>query len=311
MAKTHYFPSDQVHFTWDAGNAPVLTIDSGDTIVVHTRDVSDNQVTPESTSEVIAGLNWDRVYPLAGPIAVQGAQPGDTLAVEVLDLHTQGWGWTAILPGLGLLSDDFTEPYLRVFDLSDGDVTYMRDDIAIPIEPFMGTMGVCPAGASAQQVMPPGNFGGNMDTRQLTQGTTLYLPVQVDGALFSCGDAHAAQGDGEVCVTGLESPMYGALRFTLDKDRSIPGPQYRTSGPLAPRVAGGGWYGTTGVGPDLYVGAQDAVRAVIDHLGSEYDLSPEDAYVLASLCVDLRISEVVDAGQYVVSALLPLAIFEA
>jgi acetamidase/formamidase len=311
MAKTHYFPSDQVHFTWDAGNAPVLTIDSGDTIVVHTRDVSDNQVTPESTSEVIAGLNWDRVYPLAGPIAVQGAQPGETLAVEVLDLHTQGWGWTAILPGLGLLSDDFTEPYLRVFDLSAGDVAYMRDDIAIPIEPFMGTMGVCPAGASAQQVMPPGNFGGNMDTRQLTQGTTLYLPVQVEGALFSCGDAHAAQGDGEVCVTGLESPMYGALRFTLHKDRSIPGPQYRSSGPLAPRVAGGGWYGTTGVGPDLYVGAQDAVRAMIDHLGSEYDLSPEDAYVLASLCVDLRISEVVDAGQYVVSALLPLAIFEA
>jgi acetamidase/formamidase len=311
MAKTHYFPSDQVHFTWDAGNAPVLTIDSGDTIVVHTRDVSDNQVTPESTSAVIAGLNWDRVYPLAGPIAVHGAQPGDTLAVEVLDLHTQGWGWTAILPGLGLLSDDFTEPYLRVFDLSAGDVAYMRDDIAIPIEPFMGTMGVCPAGASAQQVMPPGNFGGNMDTRQLTQGTTLYLPVQVEGALFSCGDAHAAQGDGEVCVTGLESPMYGALRFTLHKDRSIPGPQYRTSGPLAPRVAGGGWYGTTGVGPDLYVGAQDAVRAMIDHLGSEYDLSPEDAYVLASLCVDLRISEVVDAGQYVVSALLPLAIFEA
>ena len=310
MAKTHYFPSDQVHFTWDAGNAPVLTIDSGDTIVVHTRDVSDNQVTPESTSEVIAGLNWDRVYPLAGPIAVQGAQPGDTLAVEVLDLHTQGWGWTAILPGLGLLSDDFTEPYLRVFDLSAGDVAYMRDDIAIPIEPFMGTMGVCPAGASAQQVMPPGNFGGNMDTRQLTQGTTLYLPVQVEGALFSCGDAHAAQGDGEVCVTGLESPMYGALRFTLHKDRSIPGPQYRTSGPLAPRVSTGGWYGTTGVGPDLYIDAQEALRAMIDHLASEYDLSREDAYLLASLCVDLRISEIVDAGHYVVSALLPLSIFE-
>jgi acetamidase/formamidase len=310
MAKTHYFPTDQVHFTWDAGNAPVLTIDSGDTVVVHTRDVSDDQITPESTSQAIADLNWDRVYPLAGPIAVQGAQPGDTLAVEVLDLHTQGWGWTAILPGLGLLSEDFTDAYLRTFDLSAGDVTHMRDDIAIPIEPFMGTMGVCPAGASAQPVMPPGNFGGNMDTRQLTRGTTLYLPVQVEGALFSCGDAHAAQGDGEVCVTGLESPMYGALRFTLHKDRSIPGPQYRTSGPLAPRVSGAGWYGTTGVGPDLYLGAQEAVRAMIDHLASEHGLSREDAYLLASLCVDLRISEVVDAGQYVVSALLPLSIFE-
>jgi acetamidase/formamidase len=309
MAKTHYFPSDQVHFTWDAGNRPVLTVDSGDTVVVHTRDVSDNQITPDSTSEVIAGLDWDRVYPLAGPIAVQGARPGDTLAIEVLDLHTQGWGWTAVLPGLGLLSDDFTEPYLRIFDLTAGDVTHLREDIAIPIEPFMGTMGVCPAGASSQPVMPPGRFGGNLDTRQLTRGTTLYLPVEVEDALFSCGDAHAAQGDGEVCVTGLESPMYGALRFTLHKDRPIPAPQYRTSGPLAPRVAAGDWYGTTGVGPDLYVGAQEAVRAMIDHLEAGHGLSREDAYLLCSLCVDLRISEIVDAGQYVVSALLPLAVF--
>jgi acetamidase/formamidase len=309
MAKTHYFPSDQVHFTWDAGNAPVLTVDSGDTVVVHTRDVSDDQIGPDSTVDVIAGLDWDRVYPLAGPIAVSGAEPGDTLAVEVLDLHTQGWGWTAILPGLGLLSDDFPDPYLRIFDLSDGDLVHFREDIKIPIEPFMGTMGVCPAGASAQPVMPPGTFGGNMDTRQLTRGTTLYLPVQVGGALFSCGDAHAAQGDGEVCVTGLESPMYGALRFTLHKDRPIPAPQYLTGGPLAPRVADGRWYGTTGVGPDLFVGAQEAVRAMVDHLSSDYGLSPEDAYLLCSLCVDLRISEIVDAGQYVVSALLPLAIF--
>jgi acetamidase/formamidase len=309
MAKTHYFPTDQVHFTWDAGNAPVITIDSGDTVVVHTRDVSDDQIGPDSTVDVIPGLNWDRVYPLAGPIFVNGAQPGDTLAVEILDLHTQGWGWTAILPGLGLLADEFTEPYLKIFDLTTGDVTWLGDHVAIPIDPFLGTMGVCPAGASAVPVMPPGVFGGNMDTRQLTRGTTLYLPVQVEGALFSCGDAHAAQGDGEVCVTGIESPMYGALRFTLLKDRSIPAPQYLTAGPLAPRVAASAWYGTTGVGPDLYAGAQEAVRAMIDYLSSEHGLTPEDAYVLASLAVDLRISEIVDAGEYVVSALLPLAIF--
>jgi acetamidase/formamidase len=309
MAETHYFPSDQVHFTWDAGNAPVLTVESGDTVVVHTRDVSDDQIGPDSTVDVIAALDWDRVYPLAGPIAVDGAEPGDTLAVEVLDLHTQGWGWTAILPGLGLLPEDFPDAYLRIFDLSDGDLVHFREDIKIPIEPFMGTMGVCPAGASAQPVMPPGTFGGNMDTRQLTRGTTLYLPVQVPGALFSCGDAHAAQGDGEVCVTGLESPMYGALRFTLHKDRPILAPQYLTAGPLAPRVADAPWYGTTGVGPDLFLGAQEAVRAMVDHLSAEHGLSPEDAYLLCSLCVDLRISEIVDAGQYVVSALLPLAIF--
>jgi acetamidase/formamidase len=142
------------------------------------------------------------------------------------------------------------------------------------------------------------------------RGTTLYLPVQVEGALFSCGDAHAAQGDGEVCVTGIEAPMYGTLRLTLDEERTIPAPQYQTApGPLTPKVDGGGFYATTGVGPDLYVAAQDAVRAMIDHLSERYDLSREDAYVLSSVCVDLKISEIVDAGQYVVSAVLPLAVF--
>src|SRR4051795_11101295 len=309
MPATHYAPPDQVHYTWDAGHAPSLTIADGDTVVFHTRDVSDDQIGPDSDSSVVAGMDWDRVYPLAGPVFVEGAKPGDTLAVEILDLHTQGWGWTAILPGLGLLADEFPDPYLRVFDISNGDVVRFREDIEIPLTPFLGTMGVCPAGASAQPVMPPGTFGGNMDTRQLTRGTTLYLPVEVDGALFSCGDAHGAQGDGEVCVTGLESPMYAALRFTLHRDRPIPSPQYRTAGPLAPRVAGASWYGTTGVGGDLYVGAQDAVRAMVDHLAGDRGFSREDAYLLCSLCVDLRISEIVDAGQYIVSALLPEAVF--
>src|SRR3954462_67943 len=146
MAETHYSPSDQVHFTWDAGNAPVLTVESGDTVVVHTRDVSDDQIGPGSTVDAIAGLDWDRVYPLAGPIAVEGAGPGDTLAVEVLDLHTEGWGWTAILAGLGLLSEDFPDPYLRIFDLSDGRFAKLESAV-IPLDPFLGTMGVCPAGA--------------------------------------------------------------------------------------------------------------------------------------------------------------------
>jgi acetamidase/formamidase len=308
--QTHEFPSDRVHFTWDTGNEPVLTIASGDTVTMHTRDVSDNQITSDSTADAIASLDWDRVYPLAGPIAVEGAKPGQTLAVEILDLQTQGWGWTAILPGFGLLPDDFPDAYLKVFDLTTGDVTHLRDDVAIPVAPFLGTMGVCPEGASEQAVMPPGTFGGNMDTRQLVRGTTLFLPVQVEGALFSCGDAHAAQGDGEVCVTGIESPMYVELRFTLHEDRSIPGPQYLTAaGPLTPRVDTGAFYGTTGIGPDLYVAAQEAVRAMIDYLSESYGLSREDAYVLASLAVDLKISEVVDAGQYVVSAVLPLSIF--
>jgi len=309
VPRTHYLPDERAHFTWDVGHEPVLEIDSGDTVVLWTRDVSDNQIGPDSDSSVIAGIDWDRVYPLAGPITVSGARPGDTLAVEVLDIHTQGWGWSAIFPGLGLLPDDFPDAYLRTFDISSGDVAYVREDIAVPLAPFFGTMGVCAAGASAVPVMPPGNFGGNMDTRQLVRGSTLYLPVQVDGALFSCGDAHGCQGDGEVCVTGLEAPMYAALRFTLEKGRSLAGPQYRTPAPLTPRVDVAPFYGTTGVGPDLYVAAQDAARAMIDHIAATYGLGREDAYVLSSLCVDLKISEIVDAGQYIVSALLPEAVF--
>ena len=311
MPRTHYFPTDQVHFTWDTGHAPVISVADGDTVVFETRDVSDNQIGPDSDASVIAGLDWDRVYPLAGPVHVEGAQPGDTLAVDILDIHTKGWGWTAILPGLGLLADDFTEPYLRTFDLTPGDVTHFREDIVIPLTPFMGTMGVCPADASAQAVMPPGKFGGNMDTRQLVAGTTLYLPVHVEGALFSTGDAHGCQGDGEICVTGLEAPMYATMRFRLEKGRSIPSAQYRTKpGSLTPRVDLGAWYGTTGVGGDLYAAAQDATRAMIDHLTGNYGLSREDAYLLCSLVVDLRISEIVDAGVYIVSALLPEAIFQ-
>jgi acetamidase/formamidase len=308
MAETHEFPTDRVHFTWDAGNEPIIDIADGDTVVFETRDVSDNQVTPESDAGDL-DLDWDRVYPLAGPVAVDGAEPGDALAIEILDVQTRGWGWTAILPGLGLLPEEFPNAYLRIFDLSQGDVAQLGDNVAIPVEPFLGTMGVCPAGASQQAVMPPGPFGGNMDTRQLVAGTTLYLPVQLEGALFSCGDAHGAQGDGEVCVTGLEAPMNATLRFSVQKGRTLPAAQYRTAGPLTPRVDHAGFYGTTGVGPDLYVASQDAVRAMVDHIVTEHGLSPEDAYVLCSLCVDLKISEIVDAGQYIVSALLPDAVF--
>ena len=269
MAKTHYFPSDQVHFTWDAGNAPVLTVDSGDTVVVQTRDVSDNQIGPDSTATSSPGLDWDRVYPLAGPIASTARSRATRWRSRSSTSTRRAGDGRRSCPGSGCSPDDFPDAYLRIFDLSAGDVTYLREDIAIPIEPFLGTMGVCPAGASAQPVMPPGNFGGNMDTRQLTRGHDAVPARPGRGRAVQLRRRARRQGDGEVCVTGLESPMYGALRFTLHKDRPIPAPQYLTSGPLAPRVADGAWYGTTGVGPDLFVGAQDAVRAMVDHLADQ------------------------------------------
>ena len=310
MPKTHYFPKDRVHYTWNRQHEPVLHIHSGDTVVYETREVADNQLGPESTTADLASLDWQRVYPLAGPVAIEGAEPGDTLAIDILKLHPLGWGWTAILPDLGLLSEDFPEAYLRIFDLSNGEFIYFREDIAVPITPFLGTMGVCPEQASGEAIMPPGSFGGNMDTRQLGEGSTLFLPVQVSGANFSCGDAHAAQGDGEVCVSAVECPMHAALRFRLIKGKRIPSPQFQTAGALTPKVDHKGFYGTTGVGPDLMQAAKDAVRAMVAHIAENYALTPQDAYVLSSLCVDLKISEIVDAGQYIVSALLPLAVFQ-
>ncbi|PLT33361.1 acetamidase/formamidase family protein [Bacillus sp. V5-8f] len=311
MPKTHYFPNDVVHFSWDAKRKPVLTINSGDTVIFETREVTDGQFNLESSTDAIAELDWDRVYPLAGPVYVEGAEPGDTLAVEILDLKAKGWGWTAVLPGLGLLAEEFPDAYLRTFDLSDGEYIHFREDIKVPIEPFLGTMGVCPKDAEGVSIMPPGTFGGNLDTRQLTIGTTLYLPVQEVGALFSCGDGHAAQGDGEVCVSALECPMYSSLRFTLIKGKTIPAPQFQTRGPLTPKVNTAGFYGTTGVGADLLQASQDALRAMVDYIAETYSMKKVDAYLLSSLCVDLKISEIVDAGQYVVSAVLPLAIFKS
>lgn len=310
MARTHTFPADSVHHTWHAGNAPEMTIESGDTVVLTTRDVSDGQLSPAADASIFADLDWDRSYPLAGPIAIDGAEPGDTLAIEVVDLQTKGWGWTAIIPGLGLLTEDFPDAYLRIFDLTTGDTTYLREDIGIPVEPFLGTMGVCPVGADQQRVMPPGVFGGNIDTRQLTVGSTLYLPVQVPGALFSCGDAHAAQGDGEVAISGIECAMRTTIRVSVVPGLELSAPALRRApGSLTPRVDDGGWYATTGVEPDLMEAARAAVRSMIRHLVRERGLSREDAYVLCSLAGDLKITEVVDAPNWMVACFMPDSVF--
>jgi acetamidase/formamidase len=309
MGREHFLPAEKVHFVWNNALPPALEIDPGDVVVYDLRDVTDNQITPASTADALTTLDWSRIYPLGGPVFVKGAKPGDVLEVEILDLHPKGWGWTGIIPGFGLLGEEFNKPYLRIWDLSPGDHTFLREDIRIPLDPFCGTMGVAPEEKGEFPVMPPGKFGGNMDIRHLTKGATLLLPVQVEGALFSCGDCHAAQGDGEVCVTGIEAPMHVALRFRVRKDRSIPEPQFLTPGPLTSKYDGKGYYATTGISPDLLEASRKAVRHMIDHLVHTYHLTPEDAYVLCSVAVDLKISEVVDKPNWIVSAYLPLSIF--
>lgn len=306
---TKYFP-DQTHHVWDNSLEPVLSIRSGDTVVYHFKDVGDGQIGPTSDVTDLKRFDFKRLYPLSGPLYIEEAEPGDTLEVEIVDLHTRGWGWTAIIPGEGLLKDHFTEHYLKVFDLSNGSYIPFNDRIQIPLQPFLGAMGVAPAQSGEHPVIPPGVHGGNMDIRHLTKGARLFLPVHVKGALFSAGDGHAAQGDGEICITAVEAPLYGALRFTVHKGKRLSGPQFMTPpGSLTPNTDSKGFYCTTGIGPDLKQCAQDAALAMIQYLQEEHGLSREDAYILCSITVDLKISEIVDEPNYIVSAYLPLSIF--
>jgi acetamidase/formamidase len=247
-------------------------------------------------------------HPLTGPIAVRGARPGDALRIEILDLVPGDLGHTAFSPGRGLLPDDFPEPYLKMWDL-DGQWAELRPGVRIPLEPFLGVMGVALAEPGEHSTIPPRKTGGNMDIKQLTAGTTLYLPVAVDDAIFSAGDGHAAQGDGEVCITAIETAMTATLRFSIQRDRELAGPEFQTTRALSPRTNGGEHYVTTGIAPDLMEASKEAVRSMIRHLVAKRGLTAEEAYVLSSVAVDLKISEVVDAPNWVVSAFLPLAIF--
>jgi acetamidase/formamidase len=256
-----------------------------------------------------SSFDFDTLYNLLGPIHVEGAQPGDTLEVEILALQPGEWGWCSVLPELGLLPDDFPEPFLRYFDLRQGDTTPLGDKVRIPVEPFLGTMGTLPDDVERATPFPPHKGGGNVDTRHLKQGASLHLPVFREGALFSCGDPHAAQGDGEVCVAAIETSMQATLRFRLHRGRTISTPRFVVPGPLTPRTDAGGYYGTMGIDGDLMEGARKAVRGMVELVAGDHGLDPEDAYVLCSLAGDLRIFEIVDAGVWNVGFTLPLSVF--
>jgi acetamidase/formamidase len=303
----------RTHRRWDVDVAPVLRVQPGDTVTAETDDFAGGQITRESTAEAVATLDFDQIYPLAGPVFVEGAEPGDALAVEILDFELPDWGWACIIPGFGLLPPgEFREPAIRFFDLTGGDTTELCPGVRIPIEPFCGTMGVPGAGMRNVPVPPPHAGGGNIDNRHLTRGATLYLPVGVPGGLLSIGDAHAAQGDGEVAISGIECAMTTTYRVGVIKGLAIPAPQIRKpAGSLTPRVDGGGWYATSGIEPDLMTASQAAVRSMIEHLGRERGLSREDAYILCALAGDLKITEVVDAPNWMVSCFLPDAVFDS
>jgi acetamidase/formamidase len=302
---------DQFHLAWDHRITPIATIRSGECISFDLLDASCGQIKPGSTVDAIRSLDFSRVDQVNGPIIVEGAMAGDALEVEFLELRPAAWGWTAIIPGFGLLADEFTEPALRIWKLGGGLEGYADFDsgIRIPLAPFCGEVGVAPGAAVALSTIPPYRHGGNMDTKHLTEGSRLFLPVEAEGALFSMGDGHAAQGDGEVCGTAIETPMRATVRLTVRKDVRLRSPQFLTAGPLAQRVNTAAYYATDGIGPDLMEAAREAIRQMIEHLERSYALSRQDAYMLCSIAVDLKICEIVDAPNWLVGAFLPLSIF--
>ena len=311
MPTTHVLDSQTVHYEWNNALAPRLEIEPGDTVAFDTRDSADGYYRPASSHADVLARGPFRGHPLTGPVRVKGARPGDVLVVEIVEVVPRAsFGWTAIRPGRGLLPEaEFAKPFLQIWDLTDGTHARMGHGIAAPIEPFPGVMGTALDVPGGHSTMPPRKNGGNMDVKQLVAGTTLYLPVWVDGGLFSVGDAHAAQGDGEVCVTAVETTARVTLRFGLLPERALKEPQFRTRGPLAARTNRGPYFATTAHGPDLFAAAQQAVRYMIDHLVAERGLSREEAYILSSVAVDLKISEIVDAPNWIVSAFLPEMVF--
>jgi len=300
----------QGHHGWNNAFPPALTVAPGDTVEFEIRDASGAQLGPQSTVADVMKMDFGLVNPVTGPVKVDGAQPGDALKVTVLSLAPSGWGWTANIPGFGLLADQFPDPALHLW-------TY-RPDLAapamfgpggrVPLRPFTGTIGVAPAELGLHSIVPPRRVGGNMDIRDIAAGTTLYLPIEVAGALFSVGDTHAAQGDGEVCGTAIESPMTVALKLDLVKGANLAFPHFTTPGPVGSLLDTRGYEVTTGIGPDLMQGARDAVAGMIDRLSKR--MSAVDAYMLCSVCADLRISCIVDRPNWVVSLYFPRVVLD-
>jgi acetamidase/formamidase len=289
--------SDQTHNRWSSAIEPVLTVPSGAVIKVGTEEASDRQLDRNSTLEDLKNLSFDPIHPLTGPVYVENAEPGDVLKVTLHKVEMGDWGWTAIIPGFGFLADEFTEPYLKTFELGkDKKSVQFSEGINIPLNPFPGVMGVAPATDSMLSTVPPRANGGNMDDPNMTEGTVVYFPVFVEGALFSIGDAHATQGAGEVCGTAIEAPMDIVYRVEVIKGgRSIKEPQYETDET----------YAVTGFGTTLDEAARKATRYMIDYLVAEHGMNRQDAYALCSLAGDLKIAEVVDVPHMLVSMHIP------
>jgi formamidase len=344
------------HNRWHPDIPPIVEVDEGEEVSLETRDALDGYLTPRSTEADFAALEAGPIHPLTGPVLVKGARPGDLLEIEFVDVVSQPWAFTAIMPGLGFLRDIMTIPFLVHWDIADGWATSRQlRGVRIPGASFMGVSGVAPshaqleawtrreadlltrggmvfppdpagavpalgpAAAHGLRTLPPRENGGNFDVKQLSKGAKLLLPVAVEGAHFSTGDGHFAQGDGEVCVTAVEMGATCVVRFRVHRGeaerRQIRWPRFQRSDYfIDPRwAAPQRFIATMGMpvdeqgvnqGENLNTACRSALLNMIALL-QERGFTREQAYVICSVAVDLRISNVVDVPNYVVSALLP------
>ena len=294
--------ANPTHSVWNRAIPPRLHIDSGDTVHIECLDSSGAQVHPKMALAGYLTIDRTRIHALTGPIFINGAEPGDVLQIDVLEIAHKGWGWTSIVEGLGFLKQRFSAPYLFIWEL-DGEVSKSLAPAAVPLRPFCGVMGVARAEDGEFRTRPPGAFGGNMDVRELCAGATLYLPVFNPGALFSTGDAHAAQGDGEVCINGIECPVDVTLRFHLHKQRPLSGPVIESS-PQRKQDNETGWIVVESAA-DPTAAAQAATSRMIDLLVERWGFSDVHAYLLCSVALHLKFSQVVNEPMFTVSATIP------
>ena len=291
--------ADQTHNKFSSTINPVLTVKSGAIIEAFTEEASDGQFNLNSTLEALDSPDFEPIHPLTGPVYVEDAQPGDVLKVTLHKIELGDWGWNAILPGFGFLADTIDTKYLKLYELGkDKTSITFKEGIELPLNPFPGVMGVAPDTTALLSTIPPRANGGNMDDPNMSEGTTMYFPVFVEGGLFSIGDGHAVQGLGEVCGTAVECSLRIVYEIELIKGKSIEEPQYETDE----------YYATTGFAPTLDEAAKKATFYMINYLKAEHGLSTDEAYALCSLAGDLQIAEVVDLPNMLVTMHMPKSV---
>ncbi len=298
---------ENLHYKWSPSLKPIAHVRDGDEIRVIIPDSSTMQVKPGMAASDLTKLDSSKFDAAVGPIYIDGAEPGDALVVDILDIQVGDWGWSAILNFIGLLRGRFSNLLVH-WSINDGYAQTIGDflkGIRIPVKPFLGVIGVAPR-EGEYGMIPPQYFGGNMDNRLNGVGARVYLPVNVKGALLSLADPHASQGDGEVTGTAIETSAIVRVRVNVVKGLTI-----RRPFTIAPqRDEHTEVIATMGISNDLYQAAKDALEDMLIILGKLHGLTPEEGYVLSSVIGNLRISEIVDEPNYVVTLTIPRSILE-